>query len=58
MIERPTLPHIVECKFNDRFFEPIAAFNCIPAARAYKADCEETNPHFSYRINSHYGDDQ
>jgi hypothetical protein len=48
----------VECKSFHKFFEPIAAFDCISAARAYKDECEEANPRFDYRLNSHYGDEQ
>lgn len=52
---KPTeLPHVVECKSFAAFFEPIAAFNCIVAARAYKEDCAIANRHFEYRLNSHY----
>jgi hypothetical protein len=55
MTERPTLPHIVECKSSYPFFEPIAAFDCLEAARAYKENCEKTNRRFAYRVNSIYG---
>jgi len=58
MSNRPVLPHTVECKSFHKFFEPIAAFDCIEAARAYKNDCEEANENFAYRVSSHYGDEQ
>jgi hypothetical protein len=47
------LPYVVECSMG-RFFEPIAAFNCISVARSYLADCAATNPMFEYRLSCHY----
>lgn len=53
-MESAALPYIVECKSFSRFFEPIAAFNCIEAAQAYRTECAKANRHFTYRLNSHY----
>jgi hypothetical protein len=50
----PSLPYVVECKSFAKFFEPIAAFNCIEAAQAYRTECAKVNRIFQYRINSHY----
>jgi hypothetical protein len=52
--EHSALRHVVECKSFAKFFEPIAAFNCLEAAESYKAECAKVNRIFQYRVNSHY----
>ena len=44
------LPYRVDCKSTYPFFEPIAAFNCEPAAQGYARDCSATNPDLKYRV--------
>lgn len=47
---RNSLPYKVECKSSYPFYELIAAFNVECAAFQYAADCQQTNPHFAYRV--------
>jgi hypothetical protein len=46
------LPYIIECKSFAAFFEPIAAFNSLAAARWYSDECAATNPKFAYRVTT------
>lgn len=42
----------VECKCYAPFFERIASFNCLSAARAYATQCKEAHPdtRWEYRV--------